>query len=87
MSFLQEFYAGDIFPCESIKDTKRAKKALITFSEKEEILRSNLSEESVNILNELFDAQNIILTESCFENFKCGFRLGVQMMCECLKDD
>ena len=87
MSFLQEFYAGDVYPCESIKDTKRAQKALVAFSENEEIFRRNLSEDYLKIFNALLDAQNTILTESCFENFKCGFRLGVQMMCECLKDN
>ncbi len=85
MGFIENLYFGKIHPSEKWynKPTKYSK-ALKTFCSNEEQLSKSLTGENLNIFNELVKASNEISAINSIENFKIGFRLAVQMMCDSL---
>jgi len=85
MGFIEELYYGNINPNEKrYKSPKSYDKVAKTFSDIEVKLTKVLSDENLKLFNELVNASDEISATSGVENFKIGFRLGVQMMCDSL---
>ena len=85
MNFIEELYYGNINPNEKrYKKTTPYDKALSIFTANEDKLKEALSGEHLKLFNELVNASDEISATSGVENFKIGFRLGVQMMCDSL---
>ena len=85
MSFLDELYYGNINPNENRNRKKLPyEKALKTFSDIESKLTKELNGENLKLFNELVNASDEIVAITSIENFKLGFRLGVQMICDSL---
>ena len=85
MGFIEELYYGNINPNEKrYKSHKPYDKAVQTFSDIEGKLTKVLSDKNLKLFNELVNASDEISATSGVENFKIGFRLGVQMMCDSL---
>jgi len=88
MGFIEELYYGNINPNEKrYKRPTPYDKAVQTFSDIEGKLTKVLSDENLRLFNELVNASDEISATSGVENFKIGFRLGVQMMCDSLLFD
>lgn len=85
MGFIEELYYGNVRPNEKCfnKDSEYAK-ALNTFCNNEKILMEALSGQELKLFNQLINASDEISAVNSVENFKLGFRLGVQMMCDSL---
>ena len=85
MGFIEELYYGNINPNEK-RYTLSAKyeKAIKTLCDNEEKLSKKLSGEQLKLFNALLNASDIISSTAAVENFKIGFRLGVQMICDSL---
>lgn len=84
-SFLEELYYGNINPNEKLfNQSSNYGKALRTFCKNEEKLSKELLDESLNLFNSLVNAHDEITATTAIENFKLGFRLGVQMICDSL---
>lgn len=58
-----------------------------TFCDNERTLIKELSGDNLNLFNALVNAHDEITATSDIENFKLGFRLGVQMICDSLVFD
>ncbi len=87
-SFIEELYYGNINPNTKQFDlSSRYAKAMKTFCENEKILTKELSDDNLNLFNELINAHDEISATGDVENFKLGFRLGVQMICDSLVFD
>ncbi len=85
MNFIEELYYGNINPNEKrYKKATPYDKALSIFTANENKLKEVLSGEQLKLFNELVNASDEISATSGVENFKIGFRLGVQMMCDSL---
>lgn len=85
MNFIEEFYYGNIIPNErSFNQGTQYSKALNLFCKNEQKLSEVLSGEELKLFNELINASDEISAVNGVEHFKLGFRLGVQMMCDCL---
>ena len=85
MSFLDELYYGNINPNENRNRRPLPyEKAVRTFSDIESKLSKELNGENLKLFNELVNTSDEISATSGVENFKIGFRLGVQMMCDSL---
>ncbi len=82
---LEDLYFGNIAPCEMrmVTDSELwhlAKRAADCKSH----LAERLNEDEHQLLNVLTNAQQEIDRVTAMENFIQGFRLGVQLMAECL---
>ena len=85
MNFIEELYYGNINPNEKrYKKATPYDKALSIFTANEDKLKEALSGEHLNLFNELVNASDEISATSGVENFKIGFRLGIQIMCDSL---
>jgi len=85
MGFIEELYYGNINPNEKrYESNKPYDKAVKAFSDIENKLSKELNGENLKLFNELVNASDEISATSGVENFKIGFRLGVQMMCDIL---
>ena len=84
MGFIEELYYGNVRPAEKCfeRGTSYAK-AVELFCDNEKKLLDSLREEELTLFNELLNAGDEISATSEIENFKQGFSLGVQMMCDC----
>lgn len=58
-----------------------------TFCDNEKTLIKELSGDNLDLFNALVNAHDEITATSDIENFKLGFRLGVQMICDSLVFD
>ncbi len=88
MNFIEELYYGNINPNEKrYKKATPYDKALSIFTANENKLKEALSGEQLKLFNELVNVSDEISATSGVENFKIGFRLGVQMMCDSLFSD
>ena len=85
MSIIEELYYGNINPNEKhhIKSSQY-KNAMRVFCENEEKLMESLDGKQLKLFCDLVNASDEISAVSNIENFKNGFRLGVQMICDCL---
>ena len=88
MTFLDDLYYGNIKPADNefVKNSE-FDKALKAFCGCESEFRNVLDENENEILNELINSHNKLLSLTGLENFKNGFRMGVKMICACLVDE
>lgn len=87
-SFIEELYYGNINPnAKQFHLSSQYAKAMKTFCENEKILIKELSGDNLNLFNALVNAHDEITATSDIENFKLGFRLGGQMICDSLVFD
>ncbi len=85
MGFIEELYYGNINPNEKgFNQTSQYAKAIRLFCNNEQKLIETLSGKELKLFNDLINASDEISAASSVENFKIGFRLGVQMMCDSL---
>ena len=85
MNFIEELYYGNINPNEKRynKDTQYAK-TMRKFCDSENELGKMLKGKPLHLVNDLINASDEIVAITSIENFKLGFRLGVQMICDSL---
>ena len=85
MNFMEELYYGNINPNEKRydKDTHYAK-TMRKFCDSENELGKMLKGKPLHLVNDLINASDEIVAITSIENFKLGFRLGVQMICDSL---
>ncbi len=82
MGFIEDLYYGNIRPIEKcFNQGTQYEKAIKQFCRNEQLLAEILSEEKLKLFNSLIDANDEIRAINDLENFKFGFRLGVQMIC------
>ncbi len=87
-SFIEELYYGNINPnAKQFNLSSRYAKAMKTFCDSENILTKELSGNNLDLFNDLINAHDEISATGDVENFKLGFRLGVQMICDSLVFD
>lgn len=84
---LEDFYYGNIVPCErQMTHGSELKKAAGRIAHYESQLTEQLNETEQTILAKLIRSQHEIDSITALENFILGFRLGVRMMAECMDD-
>ena len=85
MNFIEGLYYGNINPNEKRydKNTDYAK-AMRKFCENEKQLNEMLKGKPLHLFIELVNASDNVIAITSIENFKIGFRLGVQMICDSL---
>ena len=82
---LEELYYGNIRPCEQrITANSQLRRAVDTISRREEQLELLLDEAGQKILSEMSAAQQTVDHITALDNFILGFRLGIQIMAECM---
>ena len=83
MDFIEELFFGNIKPNEQrfCRDIHFIK-AQNTFCDNENKLTEALTREELKLFLELVNASDDINAITQVQNFKLGFRLGVQMMCD-----
>lgn len=83
--FIEELYYGNINPnAKQFNLSSQYAKAMKTFCENEKILIKELTDNNLDLFNDLVNAHDEITATTAIENFKLGFRLGVQMICDSL---
>ena len=84
---LEDFYYGNIVPCErQMAHGSELKRAADRIARYESQLTEQLNETEQTILAKLIRSQHEIDSITAVENFILGFRLGVRMMAECMDD-
>ena len=87
-SFIEELYYGNINPnAKQFNLSSQYAKAMKTFCDNEAKLIKELTGDNLDLFNALINAHDEITATSDIENFKLGFRLGVQMICDSLVFD
>lgn len=87
-SFIEELYYGNINPnAKQFNLSSQHAKAMKTFCDNEATLIKELTGDNLDLFNALVNAHDEITATSDIENFKLGFRLGVQMICDSLVFD
>lgn len=82
---LEDFYYGNIVPCErQMAHGSELKRAADRIAKYEIQLTEQLDETEQTILAKLIRSQHEIDSITAVENFILGFRLGVRMMAECM---
>ena len=82
---LEDFYYGNIVPCErQMTSGSELKRAADRIARYESQLTEQLNESEQAILAKLIRSQHEIDSITALENFILGFRLGVKMMAECM---
>ena len=85
---LEDFYYGNIVPCErQMASGSELKRAADRVTRYESLLMEQLDETGQTILTKLIRSQHDIDSITALENFVRGFRLGVRMMAECMDED
>lgn len=88
MSFIEELYYGNINPnAKQFNLSSKYAKAMKTFCDNEATLIKELTGDKLHLFNALVNAHDEITATNDVENFKLGFRLGVQMICDSLVFD
>lgn len=85
---LEDFYYGNIVPCErQMAHASELKRATDRIAHYESQLTEQLDEAERTILTKLIRSQHEIDSITALENFILGFRLGVRMMAECMDEN
>lgn len=83
MNFIEELYYGNINPNEKRYDKcTHYAKTMRKFCDSENELGKMLKGKPLHLVNDLINASDEIVSITSIENFKLGFRLGVQMICD-----
>lgn len=85
MNFIEELYYGNIQPNQKIYNkNSQCAEDMKRFCHCEDKLNELLKGEELDIFNNLIDTHDEITATVSLENFKLGFRIGVQMICDSL---
>ena len=88
MNTIQDLYYGRISPYEmSISTAPEYQKLKALADKNEEMLRESLSDEQKELLEKLTECITDISSISERDMFIAGFRLGVKLMIDVMKDD
>ena len=88
MNTIQDLYYGRISPYEmSISTTPEYRKLKALANKNEDLLRETLSDEQKKLLDKLIECITDISSISERDMFINGFRLGVKLMIDVMKDD
>ena len=88
MNTIQDLYYGRISPYEmSISATPEYQKLKALADRHEELLRESLSDEQKELLEKLTECITDISSISERDMFIAGFRLGVKLMIDVIKDE
>ena len=81
MNIIEELFFGNV-DAQSTKThlESKLKNKLKALSEKEELLRNNLSEEKLQMFNEYVNLYNEFSCMSCEDSFISGFKLGARFI-------
>ena len=84
---LEDFYYGNIVPCErQMAHGSELKRAADHIARYENHLEGMLDDTEQTILAKLIRSQHEIDSITAVENFILGFRLGIKIMAECMDD-
>ena len=88
MNTIQDLYYGRISPYEmSISTAPEYQKLKALADTNEDLLRENLSDEQKELLDKLIESVTDISSISERDMFIAGFRLGVKLMMDVMKDE
>ena len=88
MSTIQDLYYGRISPYEiSISTTPEYQKLKALADQHEDLLRETLSDEQKELLDKLIESVTDISSISERDMFIAGFKLGMKVMVDVMKDD
>ena len=88
MSTIQDLYYGRISPYEmSISTAPEYQKLKALADKNEDLLRETLSDEQKELLEKLIESVTDISSISERDMFIAGFRLGVKLMMDVMKDE
>ena len=88
MNTIQDLYYGRISPYEiSISTTPEYQKLKALANKNEDLLRETLSDEQKELLEKLIECITDISSISERDMFIAGFRLGVKLMIDVMKND
>ena len=82
MTVLQNFYFGNIQPCE-YKQSPEIRRKLSDMTITSEKLKGNISDDHQRTeIDKVFEKQTELIALCERDAFLAGFRLGIKMMCE-----
>ena len=88
MNTIQDLYYGRISPYEmSISTAPEYQKLKALADKNEDLLRETLSDEQKELLDKLIESVTDISSISERDMFIAGFRLGMKLMIDVMKDD
>ena len=88
MKIIEDLYYGRIAPYEmSISATPEYQKLKVLADRNEDLLRESLSDEQKELLEKLIETVTDISSISERDMFINGFRLGVKLMIDIMKDE
>ena len=88
MNTIQDLYYGRISPYEmSISATPEYQKLKALATQNEDLLRETLSDEQKELLDKLIESVTDISSISERDMFIAGFRLGMKLMIDVMKDE
>ena len=88
MNTIQDLYYGRISPYEmSISTAPEYQKLKALATQNEDLLRETLSDEQKELLDKLIECITDISSISERDMFIAGFRLGMKLMIDVMKDD
>ena len=88
MSTIQDLYYGRISPYEmSISTAPEYQKLKALADKNEDLLRETLSDEQKELLDKLIESMTDISSISERDMFIAGFRLGMKLMIDVMKDE
>ena len=88
MKIIEDLYYGRISPYEmSISATPEYQKLKALVDRNEDLLRESLSDEQKELLEKLLESVTDIFSISERDMFIAGFRLGMKLMIDVMKDE
>ena len=82
---LKEWYNGNFSPCDNISPNNAEYfQALYKIDHNKEYFKCNLPADEYALIEELSKYHYQIAAIEAYENFRYGFRLGIQLLCESL---
>ena len=88
MSFIEEFYFGNLEPQKSnLKQNADFQRDFNRMCEIEAMLRNSLADEQKELFREYVDLWGLILSDMTFDSFKTGFRYGAGFAAEAFGTD
>ena len=88
MKIIEDLYYGRISPYEmSISATPEYQKLKALVDRNEDLLRESLSDEQKELLEKLIESVTDIFSISERDMFIAGFRLGMKLMIDVMKDE
>lgn len=87
-NLIKELYCGNLIPINSMTHkTEEYVKASNKSSKLGELLESTLDEKQMKLFNEFLEAKDVMTDEMVFGAFKDGYKLGMGLTVEGLRND